>query len=272
MKLLVLLLLVGCASATKNRMSFVLPAGESKFCFVGDMGMGDEVQEKVARALEKENCRSLHFVGDLVYPNGIDSIDDPLLEEHFLKFYRNIKAPISLILGNHDHRKNEDAWPMLPKRDPKYVMPDFYYLQNWSGLCLVHLDTNYYKLLKDLFKGLAQSNWLGQQQEYMKDNCTVKVALTHHPYKSRGPHHFNARGSMKDFLENHIRGKFDYLISGHEHILSDEGEQEGTRLLITGAGGNRTKGEAFGYLVMHVETRDGRVIKSSYSFKKVDTF
>jgi predicted phosphodiesterase len=266
-----LFLLTSCATTNLGPEEKALPEGESKFCFVGDMGLASGVQEQVSLLLEKENCHSLHFVGDLIYPSGIKSVKDRQLQSHFHKYYKALKGPIQLILGNHDHRGTPEAWLELAKKDPRYVFPHYYYLQNWGGLCLTHLDTNFYKLFKDYFKGEVQKGWLEKHADYLNQNCTTTVALTHHPYLSRGTKHGNAKGLVKFFHEKHIIGRFDYLISGHEHILSDEGERKGTRLFITGAGGNFTKGEDAGYLVFNVNAKEGKITNITHEWRRIST-
>lgn len=238
------------------------------------MGMGNETQKLVAEALKKERCHSIHMLGDLIYPSGIKSVNDIELQEKFLKYYLPIteeghNPSLNLILGNHDHEGNPKAWEEVAKKYPKINYPSPYYLQNWSGLCLAHLESDYYQLLTDFFRAQGQQNWLTDQQKELKEKCAVTVALTHHPYKSQGPHHGNAKGRMKRFHEKYIIGKFDYLVSGHEHILSDEGTIDGTHLYISGAGGNFTEGEDVGFLVFEVSREMGKMKKLKPYFRRV---
>lgn len=251
-----------------------LKDGKVKFCFVGDMGAGNELQGRVAEELKEESCHSIHMLGDLIYPKGISSVDDPDLELKFLKYYLPLtqsghSPSLNLILGNHDHQGNVKAWAELSRKEPSIHFPGPYYLQNWSGLCLVHLDSNYFKLLTSFWRAQEEIFWLKSIRNYLDDQCSTTIALTHHPYKSRGPKHFNATGWMKDFHEEHIIGKFDYLISGHEHILSDEGTVQGTRLLISGAGGRAEPNEAAGLLVFEAEVEKGKIKDLMYAFRSV---
>lgn len=269
------LLLTACATNSINHMEHTLKDGTAKFCFIGDLGDGSETQTKVAHALKDESCHSIHMVGDLIYPSGIRSVDDPTLEKKFMRYYRPItqsgQGPkLNLVLGNHDHQGDVKAWMDLAKQEPSVVFPHPYYLQNWNGLCIAHLDSNYYKLLTDFFKGQSQISWMKSNEEYMKNQCHTTVALTHHPYKSRGPNHFDAKGYMKEFHEENIVGKYHFLISGHEHILSDEGTVKGTRLLISGAGGRREPDEDYGYLVMEVDVEKGSLTNLRHYFRRVN--
>lgn len=280
MKALTLFLLIfASACASKGTVPYLeektVRDGVMKFCFLGDMGVGNELQGQVAKALDEEVCDSIHMLGDLIYPKGIRSVDDPDLEKRFLKYYlpltRKGKGPtLNLILGNHDHQGNVEAWHELSRKEPSIHFPNPYYLQNWGGLCLVHLESNYFKLLTSFWSAQREISWLKSIREYLDNQCSTTMALTHHPYKSRGPHHFDAKGWMKDFQEEYVIGQFDYLISGHEHILSDEGMLNGTRMLISGAGGRSEPNEAAGFLVFEAQVSQGRIRKLEYHFRTIN--
>ncbi len=121
-------------------MEHTLKDGTAKFCFIGDMGVATELQGKVAQMLKDESCHSIHMVGDLIYPSGIRSVDDPLLESKFLRYYRPIAQSghgpkLNLIMGNHDYKGNVKTWQDLSKQESYVVHPHPYFLQNWNGLC-----------------------------------------------------------------------------------------------------------------------------------------
>lgn len=219
-----------------------------KICLIGDTGTNSPIQKKVAAQLKKENCDTLHFLGDIIYPKGINAVDD---RDFFTKFYDHYKEidPKYLIMGNHDHRSSIGVWLELAKKYPDIIYPHPYYLLKLNSLCMVHLDTNYYKLFLKFGKGIRQHLWLNDLASDMKD-CSKKIVLAHHPYESRGKHHGTSSGLLRLFHKMNVIGKFDALISGHDHILSDEGMIEGTRMFISGAGGNPDKNEPAGYLVL----------------------
>lgn len=259
MKLTFLFILVLLSSCAKDyRFKKTISDEKMKLCFIGDTGTKKEVQYKVAALLATEKCHSIHFLGDIIYPHGLTSSLDPQFREKFFDLYgpianRDHNPRLFMIMGNHDHRRSISHWVELSKKHPEIFFPNAYYLlQLNNNVCLVHLDTDYYKLLANLFTGLAQSKWLDQQRDILKD-CKVKVALTHHPYNNSGKSHGPSSGWVRHFLKDNIIGKFDYLISGHEHHLSDEGIEKGTRLLISGAGGNTEKLKDGGYLVFEIE-------------------
>lgn len=249
-----MIVIAGCAGKG-HVYKHITPKENLKLCFIGDTGTGYPVQKRVADKLEEEKCHSIHFLGDIIYRNGISTSRDKQFREKFFDYYyhlseKDFRPRLYIILGNHDHRGSVKAWQELSEKHKNIIFPNPWYLVKMNNLCLVHLDTDYYKLFWKLPMGWEQKSWLEFIAEEELKSCDMKVALTHHPYESRGLDHGPARGMIRNFLKDYVIGKYDYLLSGHEHILSDEGTLEGTRLLISGAGGNPDKNENPGFLVM----------------------
>jgi 3',5'-cyclic AMP phosphodiesterase CpdA len=248
-----------------------------KFCLLGDLGMGSDFQKAIATSLKKENCDRIAFLGDLVYPSGISSSDDPELEEKFLTYYSDLfddnpQLKILLLLGNHDHQGTPLAWRYFAKKDDRFFFPNYYYFIDYGGLCVVALDTSLYFYQKLLPEATEQTAWLTELQSRLKD-CDVKVALSHHPYKGGGysgsKDWKGAEGTLKTFLDTYVIGNFDLHIAGHVHILADDGKDEGTRMLISGTGGeNRGEGRS-GYIVLTWAPSNPKRI--GYRLKYVDT-
>lgn len=266
MKLFPLLLLfLGC-SHENFTFSKQIPKEEIKICLIGDTGTGSTTQQKVAKELLKENCDTTHFLGDIIYPKGLSAVNDSDFNDKFYNFYKDL-GPKYLIMGNHDHRRSIGVWMEIARKYPDVIFPHPYYFLKLNSLCMLHLDTNYYKLFLKFGTGFRQHLWLRSLDEDLK-SCPKKVVIAHHPYESRGKHHGPSTGLMKWFHEANIIGKFDALIAGHEHILSDEGSVEGTRLLISGGGGNPQKGEPAGYLVMYWNEKTSEM---KFEFRKIST-
>lgn len=273
-KYLLLLILAACATPVIRPYEQPLLAGKMKFCFIGDMGLDNDVQAKVSALLREEKCHSIHMLGDLIYPKGIQTPQDPELEKKFLKHYAPLTQEghfpkLNLVLGNHDHDGSAEAWQDLGRGHSFINFPALYYLQNWGGLCLVHLDSEILRKLRNSFKARAQTQWLTSQEEYLRNSCQVKIALAHHPYVSPGPKHAVTNAKIKAFYEEHVLGKFDYLITGHEHVLAEAGAIKGTRLFISGAGGNFSVGQPVGFLVFHVSTEPGKAISIEPQWRKL---
>lgn len=122
------------------------------------------------------------------------------------------------------------------------IHPSPYFEERINDVCLLYLDTNFTGHYIEI---LSQAIWLKKNRK----DCKFKMAFTHHPYFSSGPKHGKSEGFTNFFLENFVLGEFDYLISGHEHILSDEGLFDGTRQIISGAGGKPQEGFRPGFVV-----------------------
>lgn len=260
--LLFICLISGCAG-TGYVYKHISPANPLRLCVLGNTGNDSKAQKDVSELLMKEECNSIHFLGDLVYPDGIKDADDPGFREKFYRAYQNLtetgKRPrLYLVLGNHDHQGSVDAWKELDKRHRNIIFPGPSYLVKMNDLCLVHLDTNTYRHFSKFTAGLSQNKWLQEMERTELPLCKKKIAFAYHPYKGGG--------SLKKFYDNYIIGKFNMLVSGHDHKLSDEGEKKGTRLLISGVGSESDHGEAPGFLVI---IWDKNTSTLSYEFRKL---
>ncbi|HXH74820.1 MAG TPA: metallophosphoesterase [Bacteriovoracaceae bacterium] len=278
MKVLCLIFLITICSCAKPKGSIFLDESlkqeeNVKFCFTGDMGMDTPHQQAIADALKREKCHRLFFLGDLVYPKGIDSVEDEELTTKFLSYYEplfedNPNLFINLVLGNHDHKGKPEAWKDISKKNDHFFFPDYYYMVDYGGICFVALDSSFYYYLNDVFETSAQTSWLQGLRARLK-KCDVKVAMTHHPFKSTG-HDPNddwegAEGALKVFLDSYVIGTFDIHFAGHVHAVFDDGKDEGTRMLTSGAGGQVRGDNKPGYIVLNWQPsnpkRVGYVIK-----------
>lgn len=219
---------------------------EMTYCLVGDTGTGDSTQMKVADSLRKENCDHIFILGDVIYPKGIKSPTDIEVTKKFISVYQPFQKPFTLVMGNHDYEGSPVAWQEIAKKSDWIFYPSPYFLQKINDICFLVLDTNYYQTPWPPVEGGRQKQWLDNVGSEMKD-CRYKVALAHHPYLSPAR---PAEALLKKFYEDKIIGKVDALVTGHDHILADVGEVNGTRLLISGAGGKHDNTP--GYLLMKV--------------------
>jgi predicted phosphodiesterase len=238
---------------------------DMKFCLLGDLGMESDLQKVIADSLLEENCDSIFFLGDLIYPDGLKTVDDPGMRQQFLNYYdplleNNPNLKIHIMLGNHDYAENRDVWRDLYKRNPRYFFPNYFYAMDYGGLCFVTLDTNFYVYKENLTEAFDQTTWLAQLGNDLK-GCKYKVAMAHHPYFGGGHSGSEgwegAEGAMKLFMETFINGKFDYFVAGHIHILQDEGTHDGTRHLISGTGGELSGDGDAGYVILHWNAKNG---------------
>ena len=235
------------------------PNFTGRICFIGDTGMGNKEEEHAINVLAKQlitsKCQAVFHTGDIIYPRGISSSKDPLLQDNFLNRYKNIldaNIPIYLALGNHDYQGHASAWLTVAKENRNVIMPDFNYIVKLKDTCFVILNTNVFdtylygwgeghKALNKRKKELEtflQENWA-----YYRNTCKKRVAVAHHPYLS--PENRNAKGELKVFFDTWVIGQFSALVTGHDHLLAYAGRELNTNLFISGAGSILAKRKVF---------------------------
>ena len=256
---------------------------ENIFCFVGDTGKVTEVQKKVILSLARSDCSSIWHTGDIVYPSGINTIEDPLYSKNFLVPFKEIlekKVPIFLTLGNHDHKKNPKAYLQANNNNELVNFPNNFYRKKFGDLCFLALDTTIFDKMYMFNQRRSHIEWLNEVKELFKNSCKFSLAVGHHPFFSSGDRK-KASPQLGIFLQNHIFGSFDVYISGHNHVLADEGERLGTRQLISGSGSvpggspnqplsNRFNQENPGYLKFRFFLEKGEII-GRYEFVEAGT-
>ena len=251
---------------------------DSTFCFVGDTGHVNEIQEDVAEALADSECNAIWHTGDIIYPDGISSKDDPRFITNFLKPFTKVfdkKIPFFLTLGNHDYKKEPKSYLEIAESNSLIVYPNNYYSNRYGKLCIFSLDTTIFDKLYLFYKRREQKSWLEKAKEEMDSSCELSIAVAHHPLFSSGDRK-KATPQLSRFLEVDIFGTFDLYIAGHNHVLADEGERRGTRQLISGTGSlpggspeeqpvGKFNVETPGFLKLELKEIDNKVI-AEYSF------
>lgn len=232
--ILIALLFISCEYAPREVEILEHPAHEIgyKTCIMGDSGTGKLGQGYVAQALKEEGCDSVRITGDLVYKNGLSDENDPSFYSHFYDYYGEMienGTPFILTLGNHDYHKNPGAWLFLNDRHENIIFPNYWYAQRYGDVCYLNLDTNI-TYLKEHRK------WLKKTMREFKETCRFIFSIAHHPIKSSGKHG-DAKFFNKWYFKKYITGKVSAHFGGHDHHLSYEGQEKGTHMYVTGAGG-----------------------------------
>ncbi|EKF76142.1 putative metallo-dependent phosphatase [Alcanivorax hongdengensis A-11-3] len=211
------------------------PLAGQKICVIGDGGWGNDASQAIGRALVTLQCDQVRYLGDLVYPSGIQSVDDPLLKARFLdplKPALDAGIPVYLVLGNHDWKGNARAWLTLARQNPLIHFPHYYYFEQWPDACAFSLETTW---LEKWYYLRRQGNWLDSALNNARQHhCRFSLGFAHHPLVSSGSHG-EAGPNLQLSLNDRLFGRLDLYLSGHEHILSDEGSYQGTRQLISGS-------------------------------------
>ena len=251
---------------------------DSTFCFVGDTGNVTEVQKEVSEALANSDCNVIWHTGDIIYPDGISSKDDPRFITNFLDPFKKVldkQIPFFLTLGNHDYKKEPRSYIEIAESNSLIVYPNNYYLKNYGRLCFFALDTTIFDKLYLFYKRRAQTNWLTLKKEQVNNSCDLSIAVAHHPLFSSGDRK-KGTPQLSRFLETNIFGNFDLYIAGHNHVLADEGERKGTRQLISGTGSlpggspdkqpeGKFNVETPGFLRLELKEIDNKIV-AEYSF------
>ena len=247
------------------------PAPPLRFIAVGDTGKGNQTQYQVAEAMREqcaaEGCDFVVLLGDNLYPEGAEEVDDPVWQTAFEDPYRDIDLPFYAVLGNHDYGGkvlfvdadglgNEfDRGPVevdYSDVSDKWRMPDTHYTMRHGPVGFVVLDSN--SILWENDDHGDQRDWFPGALAGVADAPWV-LALGHHPYRSNGPHG-NAGEyetlldlsvpidaldgeEVEQFMDELVCGNVDMYLSAHDHQRQwlDPALCAGTELVVSGSGG-----------------------------------
>ena len=245
-----------------------------RFIAIGDTGTGSPTQRAVGQAIgdvceDRGGCDFGILLGDNIYNTGAESADDDIFRTHFAEPYGHLNFRFFASLGNHDLGGeglgldldfNKATYQIqYSERNEQWIMPAEYYVLDLnqvgiptaeSPLWMVALNTTdiFFSRGDDQARDLP--NWLAQAPEN-----TWTVAFGHHPYISNGPHGNAGRydtgrfpfplpivagEAVKDFFDDHICGRVDLYLAGHDHSRQDLHATCGTEFLVSGAGAKTT--------------------------------
>jgi predicted phosphodiesterase len=207
------------------------------YCFIGDAGEVNPIQALVVEALANSDCSVVWHLGDITQL-GVQSINDPELQESFLtpfKPFLETEIPFYLTVGNHDYKGDPAVYLEVAKDYPSIYHPKNFYTKQFGKLCFFALDTTIFDKLYYFYKRGGQIRWLEEEVERLKDQCDFSIAVAHHPLFSSGDRD-RANPQLAIFLENYVFGTFDIYITGHNHVLADEGDHKKTLQLISATG------------------------------------
>lgn len=229
-KALIFLLLI-------NAVRPIVSDESSIYCFIGDAGEVNPTQALVVNALANSDCSLVWHLGDITQL-GVQSMDDPELQESFLKPFKpflETEIPFYLTVGNHDYKGDPSVYLEVANNYPSIFHPSNFYTKRFGELCFFVLDTTIFDKLYYFYKRGSQIRWLKEEVERLKDQCNFSIAVAHHPLFSSGDRD-RANPQLAIFLENYVFGTFDIYITGHNHVLADEGDHKETRQLISATG------------------------------------
>ncbi|MCM6777029.1 metallophosphoesterase [Nocardia sp. CDC159] len=253
-----------------------LPTTENlRVLLTGDAGTGKRPQWLVADAMRDMHRRepfSLALgLGDNIYENGPWTEDDVQFADKFEKPNHGLDFPWLMALGNHDTSTvlpGDAGWLQrgdfevgYHRRSARWYMPARYYSvripQQRPVVEFFVLDLNpaasYIPQVLTPYWApngpfmTEQAAWL--DRALAESQAKWKIVCTHHPYINNGPHGDagNYEGvtvepldgrHVKAFLDRHVLGRCQFLLSGHDHslqVLEPTVATRGTRQIVSGA-------------------------------------
>lgn len=207
-------------------------------CFVADTGEPGPVRDCVAKDMN-ENCDVAFYGGDNFYPNGLQS--KAQYKKDFSKVWPDIEK--YLAGGNHDSLDPDanDLLKQLCKNDKKCFYPHEFYSIQYLNRCYVVIDSSVYSVrvgrspleeTQENFVDFAVKE-CGERQKYL---------ILHHPIYSSGAGHGDSSNHRRiAFYENHVKGVFNVVMAGHDHVLSTERCEGITCHYVVGSGSKLNK-------------------------------
>jgi len=211
---------------------------EYRFLVIGDNGSGLAQQREVAWAMEGR-CNAggeydgIFFLGDLIYPDGVESVDDPQWKSLYEDYYRSMPCLSKLVaypvLGNHDYHLRPAAWIERHKTTPMFHFPARSWAVDFGNVVtVVGVDSEV-----PWFGGMDGLSAFGKQTAW-------RFVLGHHPLASAsfgGGRHKTA-GFVGNRVKDAICGNVHVYMSGHAHHLEHRPMIDcNIEHLISGAGG-----------------------------------
>lgn len=220
------------------------PADDRPFRFValGDTGVGDRHQNRVARHMRTYRPDLIVHTGDLVYPRGI-------LEEHHRKFFQPYaellpEVPLYACMGNHECRMpGVERVPVsfiLPSNGPPDVPTGRNYWFDYGRTRFIAIDSNN----DEWFFADVIVPWLDDVMASAKD-ADWKILFFHEPVHTQAkyPPAVKLLRTIVPVLESHSA---DLVLCGHNHLFERShpvkdgrivSPAKGTVYVTTGAGG-----------------------------------
>ncbi|MFK7822691.1 MAG: metallophosphoesterase [Oligoflexales bacterium] len=209
----------GNSSTTNNSLTFLA---------FGDGGTGNSKQKKVADSMVRicsiQGCDFAIMLGDNIYNDGVDNVDDEQFQTKFEVPYGPLAIPFYVALGNHDARGNTQAQIDYTERSLWWNMPARYYAETIEDLMIIAIDSNDF--------GEDQRQFLADQLE--NSSASLNIVYGHHPIYSYGSH-----GHTSYLVDDLLPILCEYpnvvYISGHDHDLQVLDSECGVPLFVSGA-------------------------------------
>ncbi|MRH90739.1 phosphoesterase [Nocardia sp. SYP-A9097] len=263
---------------------FDLPNSDQvRVLVTGDAGTGTLTQFAVADAARAYHAREPFSMavglGDNLYYSGPSGEHDDQFNTKFETPNAGLDFPWAMVLGNHDNSSilpGDGGWLARGNYEVAYHansarwwMPSRYYSlrvpQQNPVVEFFILDLNplasYIPQILDPYWAV-DGQFMNDQRAWLdkalaESPAKWKIVCTHHPYLNNGSHgaagHYDGLPApmngmhAKTFFEDHVVGKANFILSGHDHTLQvfePTTESKGTRQLISGASSQTGKSQS----------------------------
>ena len=191
---------------------------------VADTGSGNDDQIKVARSMEKlaykNPIKAVVIIGDNIYPDGCQNVDDEEFIHKFRNPYQKINLPFYLCLGNHDYHTNAESQIEYTfsnhNKDKKWNLPKKWYTQSFPHCDMFFIDTNFKYFSSEMIKKQLNDTI----NSIRKSTKKWKILCGHHTWRSIGGHG-NAEQKHEQFMDDLLKKvKIDIYMCGHDHCKS----------------------------------------------------
>lgn len=247
-------------------------ASASRLCFfvIGDFGLGDSYQNRIAQAMWREYQKRAYggnpprFVlttGDNIYAYinvgpviAASGSQDQDWDAKFFRPYRDLLThiPFHPVLGNHDGNASEARDDLTTYLDNFFFpgnRPARYYEFSYGGLAdFFALDstdnTESGPPAPQYGRNSAQWAWL--QQAMQASSAPWKIPYFHHPPFTAGPAHESSFTALRHWVGLFDRTGVKVVFSGHEHNFQFSQDNDATghiRYFVSGAGGQLRNGD-----------------------------
>lgn len=212
----------------------VIPILPHTFILMGDTGSGNENQFLVADQIkkyctQKQSCEAVFILGDIIYEEGVQSVDDLQFETKFEEPYQNIALPFYIGYGNHDYLGCRECYLEYQAHSEKWKMPARYYKQKFSD------DISFFMTDTENFD-TEQQQWLAEE---LQQAHKWKIVLGHRPVLSFENTKYGEEWNGKTELAALTCKDAQFYVSGHAHLMEDNKQLPNctARLLVSGGGG-----------------------------------
>jgi predicted phosphodiesterase len=214
-----------------------IKTNEILFTAFGDYGHESETFDAVVNRLNSQGkARFSTLLGDLAYPKGFRSVDDPKWNQ--FRAFSNSANEFYAVVGNHDWGYSESVPVILEfaKTHKKFIFPNTYHSKKMDigdgyKLCMLFLDTHH--LEKD------QLGWIRTELSKCGGKNVFRLLFGHYLVHSAGLYAACGTTSRTREKLEPIMDEFGVhaYIAGHEHQMQALVDA-GRHYLISGSVGD----------------------------------